>query len=298
MLEGVLEIREQTRFVEELRRLKVGQPLTEPLLALAGNGEEKRERHILANHGSGLQKPLVFRGQTVDARGQDGLNRGRHVDRIDRLGYTVGASLVEQDMSLDQGPHALLDKQRVPPCPSREESLERLDRRVAAQQGVEQLLRALRRKRIKADLRVVCLAPPVVVAVLGPVADQDEQRRRGQALDEAIEERLRLGVDPVQILEDDEERLLPRFAQQQLSDAVEDELALLSRFEREPRRVVYRSVGQAGPVGASAQVQQRRQRRLQCLVECEQLARHLLSDLPKVVSVLDLEVALQQADHG
>ena len=46
------------------------------------------------------------------------------------------------------------------------------------------------------ELRVVGLAPPTVL-VLGPIVDQEQQARGRQALNETIEHRLRLGVNPV-----------------------------------------------------------------------------------------------------
>jgi hypothetical protein len=40
------------------------------------------------------------------------------------------------------------------------------------------------------------------VLVLRPVVDEEEEPRLGQALDQSVEQDLRLGVDPMQILED------------------------------------------------------------------------------------------------
>jgi len=92
----------------------------------------------------------------------------------------------------------------------------------------------------------------------------------------------------VEVLEDQEERLLSRFPQQQPLDGVERLLAALSRVERSPRGVVH---------GYVEQGQQRRQCRLQRAVEREQFARHLLADFPEIVPVLNLEVALEEVDH-
>ena len=56
--------------------------------------------------------------------------------------------------------------------------------------------------------------------------------------------RLRLGVDPVQVLEDQQQRLHLALAQQQALDGVERPLAALGRVERVPGRVVHRHVEQ------------------------------------------------------
>ena len=53
----------------------------------------------------------------------------------------------------------------------------------------------------------------------------------GQALDEAVEQGLGLAVDPVQILEDDDQRLDLALAQQQALGRVERLLAPLERIE-------------------------------------------------------------------
>ena len=50
--------------------------------------------------------------------------------------------------------------------------------------------------------------------ILGAVVDQQQHPRRRQALDQQIEHGLRLGVDPVQVFEDQQQRLHLAFAQQ------------------------------------------------------------------------------------
>jgi len=52
------------------------------------------------------------------------------------------------------------------------------------------------------------------VAVLGAIVDEEHEARRGQAVDEAIEQGLGLTVDPVQVLEDHNQRLDLALAQQ------------------------------------------------------------------------------------
>jgi hypothetical protein len=55
-------------------------------------------------------------------------------------------------------------------------------------------------------LRVIGLAAPAVL-ILGAIIDQEEEPGGRQALNQAVQEGLRLGIDPVQVLEDDEQRL-------------------------------------------------------------------------------------------
>ena len=50
--------------------------------------------------------------------------------------------------------------------------------------------------------------------VLRTIVDQEQETRGRQALDETVEQDLRLRVNPVQILEDQQQRLLLTLAEQ------------------------------------------------------------------------------------
>ena len=86
------------------------------------------------------------------------------------------------------------------------------------------------RQRVEPELGVVGLAAPAVL-VLGTVVDQQQQAGRGQALHQAVEQGLRLGVDPVQVFKHQEQRLHLAFAQQHALEGVERVLAALRRIE-------------------------------------------------------------------
>jgi hypothetical protein len=75
-------------------------------------------------------------------------------------------------------------------------------------------------------LGVVGLAAPGV-PVLRSVVDQEQEPGRRQALDQGIEQGLGLGIDPVQVLEYQQERLHLAFAQQHALECVERALAPL-----------------------------------------------------------------------
>jgi hypothetical protein len=59
VFESVFEIREEARLVEELGGLKVGEPATHVFFGQLGNGEQERERHVLADDRGRLEQPLV-----------------------------------------------------------------------------------------------------------------------------------------------------------------------------------------------------------------------------------------------
>ena len=225
-------------------------------------------------------------GEPVDARRQHHLDGGRDLDRLDRLRQPIPAALPLQRLRLHQRPDRLLQEERVPALD--EELLERRERGIVAEERIQQLAGALGRERVQPHLAVVRLAAPGVL-VLGPVVHEQQQARRAQALDQAVEQRLRLAVDPVQVLEDQEERLLARFPQQQAASR-----RRACAGAAAPGSSVCHA---ASSTGTSSSASKRRQRRLERAVEREQLARHLLADLAEVVAVLDLEVALEQVDH-
>ncbi len=125
--------------------------------------------------------------------------------------------------------------------------------------------------------------------VLGTVIDEEQETRRGQAVDEAIEQGLGLAVDPVQVLKDHHQGLDLALAQQQALDRVERLPAPLGRIEGLPGRLVHRHVQERQEGGHDGP--ERRG-------ECQDLPRDLLPDLPRVVAALDLEIAADKLDHG
>ena len=144
----------------------------------------------------------------------------------------------------------------MPSVRSIEELPQRGQRGVGAQERLQELLGALARQRVDAELRVVGPAPPGVL-VLGAVVDEEQEAGGGERVDQAVEPRLGLRVDPVQILEDQQQRLDLALAEQQAPDGVERVLPALARVERRPtarprraRRGAPASAGSGGPRGS------------------------------------------------
>jgi hypothetical protein len=77
-----------------------------------------------------------------------------------------------------------------------QERCQRTDARIDAEQRAEQLGGVRLGQGIDTRLAVVRLAAPGV-AILRPVVHQEQEAGSGQALDQAIEDGLGLGVDPV-----------------------------------------------------------------------------------------------------
>ena len=83
---------------------------------------------------------------------------------------------------------------------------------------------------VQPQLRVVGFISPAM-PVIQPVVDQQEQVRRRQALAQALEQRLRLGIQPVQILADQQQGLYLTLAQQHPLEREECVLAALRGIE-------------------------------------------------------------------
>ena len=70
--------------------------------------------------------------------------------------------------------------------------------------------------------------------VFGPEIDQQQDAGRRQALDQAVQKGLRFTVDPVQILEDQYQRLYLAFPQQQPLAGILGSAATLGRVQSLP----------------------------------------------------------------
>src|SRR5262249_46701221 len=279
-------IRIEAGLVQELGGLQGVESAPERLLGQIRNRCEERVWHVLAPDDRGdLQQAFVLRRELIDARGKQRLGGGRDLDRLDGSSQPIFASLPGQFLRSHEGSNRLLQKGRVP-APN-EELLERRKAGVVSEQGIQQLSRALDRKRVESNLTVEGLAGPGVL-VLGPVAHEQQELRRADAVDQRVEDSLTLAVDPVQVLEDHDERLLSRLPQQQLPYGVEGPLATLSGAERRPRRIVDRYVEQR---------QQRWSRGLVGAIARDQSVGDLVQNFLGIVAIRDLEEALQEIDH-
>jgi hypothetical protein len=225
VLEGVLDIGEQPGLGDEFRRLEMSQPLRQITFGQPGDRAELGQRHVLSDDRRRLEQALLSRRQAVDPRGENGLNRLGQLDDLNGLHEAIGTALAREHARLGQRAYALLEKERIALRPLDQERPQRRKLRVVTQEGFHERVGRGRPQRIESDLAVVGLAAPAV-PVLEPVVDQKQDAIRRQALDEALEQRLRVGVDPVEVLEDEEQGLRLALAQEDAPDRVEDPLTL------------------------------------------------------------------------
>ena len=230
VLEDVVGFLEEADVIKELGGPEASQGVAELGLRHLGDGLEQGDGHILSDDRRGLEQGLVTRREAVDPRRQDRLDGGRHPERLGRLRQAIVPPLPDEDTVLDLHPDALLEEKRVPPRLLDEQLFEGRDLVVVAEHHAEKLLGFLGKQRMDAELRVVTLTAPLVL-VFRTVVDEEKNPRGGELLDQAVEERLGLGVDPVQILEDHAQRLDLTLPQQEAPDRVHGLFPPLERIQ-------------------------------------------------------------------
>ena len=125
--------------------------------------------------------------------------------------------------------------------------------------------------------------------VLGAIVDQEQHAGCGEALNQTVQESLGLSVDPVQVLEDQEQGLDLTLPEEQALDGLQGALAALWWIEGLPRLILdghvqERQEGWEGwPKGC---------------VQCQGASDEPLTDTPLVIALLDLEVAPEQVADG
>ena len=135
-------------------------------------------------------------------------------------------------------------------------------------------------------MRVGGFITPAVL-VFGPVVDQQQDAGGGQVVNETVEQGLRLGIDPVQILKDQQQRLHLALAQQYAPEGVEQTLTPLRWIEGAKRAVVRQGIQQP---------EEGRDGLLQGLVQRQHLPGDPGPDGTRLIGVLDMDIALQQVD--
>ena len=113
MLEGILQLREEARLVQELCSLELSEVAVQVGVWQVGNGSQKGIRYLCANDRSGLQQALGLGREPVDAGREHGLHARWHLDTLQRLRQAIGACLTHQYASLYQRAHALFQEKGI-----------------------------------------------------------------------------------------------------------------------------------------------------------------------------------------
>ena len=142
----------------------------------------------------------------------------------------------------------------------------------------------VRRQRVEPELGVEGFAAPAVL-VLGAVVDQQEHPGGRQALDQQIEHGLRLGVDPVQVFEDQEQGLHLALAQEDALQRLQGAAPPLQGVQLQER-----TVGRQG----FEQGEHGRHGVLEGLIQRQDLPGDLGPHRPEVIAVLEVTVGFEQ----
>jgi hypothetical protein len=121
MLERVFRVWKEARLVEKLRGLQMRKLAAQVILGPVGDGVEQGEGNLLSDDRGRLQQLLLGRRESVNPGGQDGLDRGRDLKRVEGRSEAMGPTLTNQGLCLHEGPHALFKKERVSLRPLDEE---------------------------------------------------------------------------------------------------------------------------------------------------------------------------------
>ena len=243
MLERVLDFRIQARFIEKLDGFEMADAVLQHIFRHIDNLSQQCERHRLADDGCGLQDVLFLGWQPIDAGGEDRLHTDRHFDTRQRPRKAIVAGRTGERIGFQQCPHTLFEEEGISLSLLDEQPLERSQAGVRADQTIQQRFRRFRRQGIDAQLTVAGPASPRVL-VLGPVIGEQHYAGARDTVDEVVEECLRFGVYPVQILEDQEQRLYLALREEKPLARIEGSLPTLRRIQPLPLRIVRRSIEQ------------------------------------------------------
>jgi hypothetical protein len=230
--------------LDEATGLQAGEARAEVAVGDIGDGMEQGNGDFPAYHRGGLQDALVFRCEAINSSHEDSLDGGGDLERAGILDQSVGSVCAGEGVRLDQTSNALFQIQRVPLRLLDEQTGQRLDARVDPQKAPEKLLHALGRERVDLELSTIGTVTPSRL-VLGPVSDKKKHASRGKALDDPIEESLRLGVDPLQILHQNNEWMGITRLQEEPRDGVDRALTPLIGLEVLPAGIHDRHVEKA-----------------------------------------------------
>ena len=113
VLEGVDTFWKEVRLVEQLGRLQAGETTMQRHVRQRGNGVHQGTGDFGANDRGGLEEVFLVRWQPINARRQDRLHGGWHLDGGQGVRQTVGAWHTNQHARLDQGADTLLQEEGI-----------------------------------------------------------------------------------------------------------------------------------------------------------------------------------------
>src|SRR5262249_34109575 len=219
VLEAVFELREETRLIEEFSGLETPETATQIALLLPKESLEQRHRDVFADDGARLQHAPLVRRQAIDAPGEQHLHRWRDLNRRNVCRQAVGSGISGESSGLHERSNAFLEEERVAFGAIDQQALERREHCAVTQERLEQLVGVLRTQRVDPELTVVRLADPGVT-VLWTIVDEQKHGGRGKTFHQTVEHCLCFRIEPVEVLQHEEEWLNLALSTQETLDRV------------------------------------------------------------------------------
>ena len=198
----------------------------------------------------------------------------------------IRRALADERLGLGERADDLLQEERIAVAALGQKLPERAQRAVVPEELPEQLVGGSRRERVELEVVETGPAGPEVL-VAGPAFDDQQQARGRDVVEQAVEERLRLPVDPLEVLEHQHERLALGLLEEHLRERIDDPVVALARVERAKRIVRWQRVQQGD---------ERRHRVAGPGIELAQARGDLLGHPGGRVERVELEVGAQELD--
>ena len=205
--------------------------------------------------GRGLDDGPLLVAEAVEARSHERVDRCRDGEVGEIAGGLPAAVRLAQQAVVDEHRQHLLDEERVALGSRHDPSAERCGDPVAAEQVLDDQAGGVGRKRLEVKAEAVVSRGARIPAVENVLPRRaHEQHGRVSRLDDVVDELQERRLGPVQIVEDGDDRLLPREALEELASGPEDLLdrELLKRVSHRRARCGHaprrrRRVPSAGP---------------------------------------------------
>jgi hypothetical protein len=178
------------------------------MLGEAGDCSEGLLRERLAEDGTVLEDPALVCRQSVQAGGDQRMQRLWNLEHLDRAGRAVDRFLLDQRAAVEQHPHGL-DRVQGNTLGTLEDLMPKRLGKTRDEPG-EQLLHGRLRQRLEVDRREVPArgspGRPTLLQ-LRPRQGHDEERRAPRPIEQVLDEVEERGVRPLHVLEDHDRRV-------------------------------------------------------------------------------------------
>jgi hypothetical protein len=207
MPEAVFHDAHSRSLLEELGGTQRTQHVGEVLRRLGGHGGEDRLGERPSDHRGHLERRLLPLGKPVDTGGRRRLHGGRHPHVAQRAREPGGAGCTVEGPILHQGAHQLLDEERIAAGALDDVGQQGGEGRVGPEEIAQELADRAGPQGGDRKLAVIRLTHPVR-RELRPEVGQHQRPSPGVQVDQVAQEGGALWVEPVEVLDQQEQRFL------------------------------------------------------------------------------------------